>query len=145
MTSTGRVMRRTGWPNSEAAMCGAWMYPALCGGLRAGRRIPHARHWPRLEALEDQRARGASTAHSPQANQRRGQKNAAHYRANAAFAGSDDIDYQRDIAPHLERFSAREIARATGLSVSYASFIRAGKRIPHARHWPRFAALVDGA
>lgn len=96
-------------------------------------------------ALEDQRARGASTAHSPQANQRRGQKNAAHYRANAAFVDSGALDYQRDIAPHLQRFSAREIARATGLSVSYASFIRAGRRIPHARHWPRLAALVDGA
>lgn len=93
-------------------------------------------------ALAEQRAQGIDTAHSPQANRQRGEKNAAHYRANAEFVEPGDLDYARDIAPHLQQFSAREIARATGLSVSYASFIRSGRRTPHARHWAGLAALV---
>ncbi len=39
--------------------------------------------------------------------------------------------------------AAREIAKATGLSLAACSRFRAGTRVPHPRHWKAFSALVD--
>ncbi|MGP8099906.1 MAG: hypothetical protein ACLQHL_03925, partial [Candidatus Cybelea sp.] len=39
--------------------------------------------------------------------------------------------------------SLKEIGKATGLSLAACSRIRAGARVPHARHWDRLLALVE--
>lgn len=54
-----------------------------------------------------------------------------------------DTYYTRQIAPRLHGYSVRAIRAATGLSLRYCAFIRNGKRIPHARHWPALRTLVD--
>ena len=38
-----------------------------------------------------------------------------------------------------------EIARATGMSTSAASKVRAGKRVPHPRHWEGLKVLMTNS
>jgi hypothetical protein len=54
----------------------------------------------------------------------------------------DEAWFKREIAPKLDAFSLREIAAATGLSLAACSRIRAGVRVPHAKHWDALLALV---
>jgi len=47
----------------------------------------------------------------------------------------EDVDYEEEILPGLQDLKIKEIAEATGLSISYCSAIRSGKYVPHRRHW----------
>lgn len=47
----------------------------------------------------------------------------------------DRDSFAAEIAPKLVELSARAIARATGLSVSYCAAIKRGERVPHPRWW----------
>lgn len=53
-------------------------------------------------------------------------------------------EFQRLIVPSLARLRAADLAHATGLSAPYCAQIRAGKVVPHIRHWAAFqlAGLV---
>jgi len=55
----------------------------------------------------------------------------------------DEAWFKREIAPKLDAFSLKEIAKATGLSLAASSRIRAGARVPHPRHWEALRELVD--
>lgn len=55
----------------------------------------------------------------------------------------DEAWFKREVAPKLDGFSLKEIAAATGSSLAACSRIRAGARVPHARHWERLLALVE--
>jgi CRISPR-associated endonuclease Cas1 len=44
-------------------------------------------------------------------------------------------EFRRLILPRLAAASAADLARATGLSRGYCAQIRAGRRVPHVRHW----------
>jgi CRISPR-associated endonuclease Cas1 len=50
--------------------------------------------------------------------------------------------YRQKLQPRLAAFSVPKIATALGLSEPYATDIRAGKRVPHPRHWLPIARLV---
>ena len=54
----------------------------------------------------------------------------------------EGVDFNRDIFPKLKERMVREIVEATGLTRTYASQVRAGKVIPHKRHWVILANLV---
>jgi hypothetical protein len=43
--------------------------------------------------------------------------------------------FRQELLPKLAQQSAREIARATGMSVSYCAKIRRGEVVPHPRWW----------
>jgi hypothetical protein len=45
------------------------------------------------------------------------------------------------ILPRLADVSLTTIARATGMSDSSASKVRAGRRMPHPRHWEALGEL----
>jgi hypothetical protein len=45
--------------------------------------------------------------------------------------------------PKLDGFSLKEIGKATGLSLATCSRIRAGAKVPHARHWGALLALIE--
>jgi hypothetical protein len=47
-------------------------------------------------------------------------------------------EFRRVVLPKLTSLGVAELARATGLSPGYCGQIRAGKRVPHVRHWARF-------
>ncbi len=50
--------------------------------------------------------------------------------------------YRDKVQPRLPGFSVPKISAALGVSEPYATDIRAGKRVPHPRHWVRLVALA---
>jgi hypothetical protein len=50
--------------------------------------------------------------------------------------------FRTEILSKLESVTLNRIAAVTGMSTSAASKIRAGRRIPHPRHWEALAQLV---
>jgi hypothetical protein len=50
--------------------------------------------------------------------------------------------YRDQIQPKLATFTVTAIASALGISKPYATDIRAGKRVPHRRHWEKLARLA---
>jgi hypothetical protein len=53
--------------------------------------------------------------------------------------------YLRELLPGLAGVSTTAIAKATGMSTSSASKIRAGKRVPHPRWWAGLASIGGAA
>jgi hypothetical protein len=51
--------------------------------------------------------------------------------------------YFGDIQPLLAGFTNKVVASALGVSISYASAVRAGRRVPHPRHWQTLAGLAN--
>jgi hypothetical protein len=45
--------------------------------------------------------------------------------------------FAREVAPRLQSLSARALARATGLSVSYCAKVKGGERVPHPMWWAK--------
>jgi len=54
----------------------------------------------------------------------------------------DNETYVTRIRPLLERFTRSAIASLLNVGIDYAGEVRAGRRIPHPRHWERLAELV---
>jgi CRISPR-associated endonuclease Cas1 len=50
--------------------------------------------------------------------------------------------YSEKIQPRLGAIEVKTIAATLGVSVTYASYIRAGRRVPHPRHWLILAPLA---
>ena len=127
---------------------------ALCGEpvLKRRRRhcgacMPKARREHGLRAIEaarkalaTQTAAGNDPRRSVAVNRARGEAISDGHRRNRRWAREhpgqpDEAWFKREIAPKLDVFSLREIAAATGLSLAACSRIRAGAKVPHARHW----------
>ncbi|HLY59535.1 MAG TPA: CRISPR-associated endonuclease Cas1 [Terriglobia bacterium] len=93
---------------------------------------------------------GRLATHSPKAEALRGQTQKRQRAAEIAWKPSDKPEwldertYCEKILPRLASFSVRAISSALSISVPYASGIRAGRRIPHPRHWQSIAKLVQG-
>jgi CRISPR-associated endonuclease Cas1 len=51
--------------------------------------------------------------------------------------------YRERIQPRLAKMTVASISRALGVSEPYATDIRAGKRVPHPRHWLALARLAE--
>jgi hypothetical protein len=54
----------------------------------------------------------------------------------------DPTDYEERILPGLRDVPLMRIVEATGLSLSYASLVRQGRRVPHPRWWSRLSQTV---
>jgi len=54
---------------------------------------------------------------------------------------ADVTDYWRNVYPQLTEVPIRQLAKKSGLSVSYCSSIRRGLVVPHQRHWRRLTHL----
>jgi CRISPR-associated endonuclease Cas1 len=69
---------------------------------------------------------------------------AARSASNSAqrIAEMDRARYGETIQPLLADFTLPAIAKATGVSTSAAAKWRAGRRVPHPRHWAALAELV---
>ncbi len=57
---------------------------------------------------------------------------------------ADPEVFRREILPHLQFVTFGVMAKATGLSEGYCSFIRRGIKIPHHRHWSRLRDAERG-
>jgi len=54
----------------------------------------------------------------------------------------DPAWFSQVVVPALAGVTLPTISKATGLSTTAASKIRAGQRIPHRRHWAKLTTLV---
>ncbi len=93
-------------------------------------------------------AEGRDPSHGGRAGKRRGTSIAKRNRESAEWDRShpgrpDPEQFRRDILPELEGVPLQKIRDATGLSLYYCSLIRRGLYVPNARHWDKFAQLVD--
>lgn len=84
-------------------------------------------------------------ARSPEARRRQSATRSRQRAAELAWEREhpEPVDrerFAREIAPGLAQISARAMARATGLSVSYCVGIKRGERVPHPRWWEILAA-----
>ena len=60
-----------------------------------------------------------------------------------ADAAPDPRRFQAEVLPKLQNIVLRDIAAATGLSITRAGQIRNGRVVPHPSHWAELAALAD--
>jgi CRISPR-associated endonuclease Cas1 len=100
------------------------------------------------ERLLDVARQGRIAAVSPEVNARRGKKTREHNRARWGWAASSQPAwltnefYETKIHPLLANIPRSTISTALGVSKTYASEIRAGKSLPHPRHWQKLGKLV---
>lgn len=93
---------------------------------------------------------GRLAAHAPEAEARRGETQRQHHAAKRAWKPSDlpewltEQTYREKIQPRLREIAVPMISTALGISEPYATDIRAGKRVPHPRHWLGLAQLIEG-
>jgi hypothetical protein len=86
--------------------------------------------------------------HSPEARTRQAEKQCRHAAELKAWKPSDKPEllteevYREKIQPRLASITVPAIASALGLSQPYAAEIRAGRQVPHPRHWLALAHLV---
>jgi CRISPR-associated endonuclease Cas1 len=90
---------------------------------------------------------GENPAHTSVAEERRREVNTRQRKEQAAWDrehAGEEFDpewYRMQILPRLADVSLTTIARATGMSDSSASKVRAGRRMPHRRHWEALKTL----
>jgi len=94
---------------------------------------------------------GRIATHSPKAEALRAATMRRQEAAKREWKPSDlpgwlnEMAYREQIQPKLATFVVSAIASALGISKPYATNIRAGKRVPHPRHWQKLAWLVRGS
>ena len=94
---------------------------------------------------------GRVAAKTPEARARRAKSQHRHQVAQRGWLASslpawlDNEAYLRKIQPLLRKLTCSAIADALGVSMPYAADIRAGRHIPHPRHWLTLTQLVGGA
>jgi hypothetical protein len=100
-------------------------------------------------AVAERRAEGVDPSHGGDAAERRGAKSARRKRVSreweTAHPGTiaDRELFHREILPTLQGVPLSDLVRATGLTHSYLSQIRRGKKVPHPRHWPAFLSRTS--
>jgi CRISPR-associated endonuclease Cas1 len=92
--------------------------------------------------------KGRLAAHTVQAEAKRGESRRRHALALRTWKPSDqpawlnEEAYLRKIQPRLSEVTVPTIKMALGISKSYATNVRAGRCIPHPRHWLKLGQLV---
>lgn len=99
------------------------------------------------EELQRRRAAGDDPSQTDDAQEKRGKSNHRHqlevHEWNRSNTNLPDAVFIQTILPGLQDVPLNEMARATGLTPGYCSYIRRGLRVPHQRHWSTLAALVQ--
>jgi len=91
---------------------------------------------------------GRMKGHSPEARARQAEKQRRHAAAAKVWNPSDKPDwlteevFREKIQPWLSGLSVVRIASSLGISEPYAAEIRAGRYLPHPRHWLPLAELA---
>jgi hypothetical protein len=86
--------------------------------------------------------------HSREARARQAEKQRRHAAELKAWNPSDNPDwlteefYREEIQPRLSGITVPALSSALGISEPYAAEIRAGRYLPHPRHWQTLAQLV---
>lgn len=91
---------------------------------------------------------GRVVANSPEARARQAEKQRRNHAARKKWNPSQQPDwltekfYRNEIQPRLAGITVPAIASALGLSQPYVAEIRAGRQLPHPRHWQALARLA---
>jgi CRISPR-associated endonuclease Cas1 len=91
---------------------------------------------------------GQLATHSPKAEALRAATQQRHAAARKAWRPSSNPDwltekmYREKTLPRLAGIAVPKISNALGISEPYATDIRAGRRVPHPRHWLVLAKLA---
>ena len=91
---------------------------------------------------------GQVATHSPKAEALRAETQRRHAVERKIWRPSDNPDwltektYRQKIQPRLAGVTVPTISAALGISEPYATDIRAGRRVPHPRHWLVLAKLA---
>lgn len=91
---------------------------------------------------------GRVAGHTPEARARQAEAQRRHAAAKRAWqassppAGLEKENYIRKVQPLLSGVTVPVLASALGISEPYAAEIRAGRYLPHPRHWQALARLV---
>jgi CRISPR-associated endonuclease Cas1 len=100
------------------------------------------------EELINAAEKGREASHASQAERKRGDNRRRQAAAIRAWRPSDlpawlnKETFLRTVQPGLPDITVPSIRAALGVSKSYATNIRAGRRLPHPRHWQALAHLV---
>jgi len=147
-------------PLPLCATCGAFVPPEGDRDRPRGRYCPSCLGDRRREvgnSLGTYSARTASDlrvrtghlpTHTPEAKLARQAANTAQRAIQAAWEAThtgevhDPAWFTREVLPGLEGISLTKIAHATGMSTSSASKVRAGRRVPHPRHWGALSEMA---
>jgi len=125
------VCRNCGKSTRGAQYCGACSPMALRENLIEGAKLGRiATHMPKAEA------RRAATMRRQEAAKRA-------WRPSDLPEWLTEKCYREKIQPRLATFTVSAIASALEVSKPYATDIRAGKRVPHPRHWLKISQIVD--
>ena len=122
----------------------------ICGAaLKTGRRYcASCAVTVSTEGLVKAARAGRVAAQSAEAKARHAETQRRHAAAKRAWQASslppwlDEETYLRKIEPRLAGITITVISSALGISKPYATDIRAGRRLPHPRHWQTLARLV---
>lgn len=91
---------------------------------------------------------GRTRAHAPAAQKRRAESQHRQAVARRGWLAAkhptwlDEKTYRTQILPRLATIPYRAIAARLGVCEPYAAGIRAGRRVPHPRHWEALAKLA---
>jgi len=91
---------------------------------------------------------GRKAAHRPEFLAKRAETQRRHKQAIRAWKASDLPEwltrevYVKQVQPKLASVTKANIQQTLRVSEPYATFIQAGTRIPHPRHWQALANLV---
>jgi CRISPR-associated endonuclease Cas1 len=100
------------------------------------------------EGLVEAAKLGRVAGHSPEARAKQAEKQRRHAAAVKAWKPSDkpgwltEATYREKIQPRLFGITVPVLSSNLGISQPYAAEIRAGRWLPHPRHWMTLARLV---
>lgn len=143
-----RVCRDCGGALPEVADRNPRSYCTACLARRRAEQVPALYRQALSQAETFAKLTGVRPTHTPEATTRRQAANSSHraeQRAWEANHGGEQHDpnwFRSHVLPGLAEISLPKIAQATGISISTASKIRAGRRVPHPRHWEALAILA---
>jgi CRISPR-associated endonuclease Cas1 len=92
---------------------------------------------------------GRMVAHTAEAELKRGATQTRQHAVRQKWnmwthpAWLTDQFYAEQIQPRLDKLEVKRIAATLGVSLTYASYIRAGRRRPHPRHWEKLASMIN--
>jgi len=128
-------------PPAVCRMCGA--------GIRLGRSYcPACNVTVAREGMIKAAKLGRVVGHSPEAKARQAEKQRQHAAELKAWNPTDKPDwlteevYRERIQPQLSRVTVPAISSNLSISEPYAAEIRAGRYLPHPRHWLTLAVLA---
>jgi len=136
-------------PMPACKVCGVVLEREVSRPRRRGAYCPTCLAERRRELGEQVRDVGtAASRPGPETRSRQSAANSAQRLAEQSWElehegeAPDRAWYLREVLPGLRSVSTVRISRATGMSSSSASKIRAGKRVPHPRWWDALRALT---